>query len=328
MGELTREVIGDRKEEKSEKKRRQKRSQKREDGKREMGALGSCERSPGSGTQWLDPRGGRREFGPSGWMGSRLPQHQADTGIQRGLLTPSPWKRNHRLPDVRDSGTGTGRTHGPELTGASGVPEARRVVGSCGVSGGVDWTRGRRVRLYKRATWEGLSLGLSEYYNSPGRLAVFRRKFDSVVCQDGEDPAAFATKLEILAVRGFGDVGPQARTRMARDRFISEQRSCGLRHHLDSVPLDTPIQDIVDRCRVWESHSYQNRRPPLGTNVGREHPVVASDLRECSFYTEDHFITATSPAFKPKVPVSVVHDVADDGSFFRGEWDRAVSDSL
>ena len=44
-------------------------------------------------------------------------------------------------------------------------------------------------------------------------------------------------------------------------------------------------------------------------------------------------MTATSPAFKPKVPVSVVHDVADNGSFFRGrgggggvEWDRAVSD--
>ena len=89
----------------------------------------------------------------------------------------------------------------------------------------------------------------------------------------------------ILAVRGFGDVGPQARTRMVpqartrmvRDRFISEQWSCGLRHHLDSVPPDTPIREIVDRCRVWESHADQNRRPPPGTNVGREHPAVASD---------------------------------------------------
>ena len=178
------------------------------------------------------------------------------------------------------------------------------------------------VREGKPATWQGLSLGLSEYYTSPGRLAVLRRKFDSVVCRDWEDPTAFATKLEILAVRGFGDV----RTRMARDRFISEQRSCGLRHHLDSVPLNTPIRDIVDRCRVWESHSDQNRRPPLGTNVGREHPAVASDSRECSFYMEDPSMTATSLELEPKVPVSVVYDVMDDGSFCRGEWDRAVSD--
>ena len=39
---------------------------------------------------------------------------------------------------------------------------------------------------------------------------------------------------------------------MVRDRFIADQRSCGLRRHLDSVPPDTPIREIVDRCRVWE----------------------------------------------------------------------------
>ena len=60
----------------------------------------------------------------------------------------------------------------------------------------------------KRATREGLSQGLSEYYNSPERLAVFRRKFDSVVRQDGKDPAAFATKLEILAFRACRPAGP------------------------------------------------------------------------------------------------------------------------
>ena len=25
--------------------------------------------------------------------------------------------------------------------------------------------------------------------------------------------------------------------------------------YLDSVPLETPIRDVVDRCRVWESHA-------------------------------------------------------------------------
>ena len=36
----------------------------------------------------------------------------------------------------------------------------------------------------------------------------------------GADPAMFATELEILAVRGFGDMGTCARNRMVRDRFI------------------------------------------------------------------------------------------------------------
>ena len=30
---------------------------------------------------------------------------------------------------------------------------------------------------------------------------------------------------------------------------------CTLRQHLDSVELETPIRDIVDACRVWESHA-------------------------------------------------------------------------
>ena len=38
------------------------------------------------------------------------------------------------------------------------------------------------------------------------------------------------------------------------DRFIDGQEKCALRRHLDSVGPDTPIADIVDRCRVWESH--------------------------------------------------------------------------
>ena len=33
------------------------------------------------------------------------------------------------------------------------------------------------------------------------------------------------------------------------------QRNGGLRRHLDGVSSDTPIRDIVDSCRVWESQS-------------------------------------------------------------------------
>ena len=91
-----------------------------------------------------------------------------------------------------------------------------------------------------------------------------------IVCLVGKEryPSASATELEILAVRGFGDIGPQARTRMVRNRFISEQQSCRQRRHLDSLPPDTSIREIVDRCRVWESHSKLGREPPQ--NVRKE----------------------------------------------------------
>ena len=43
-----------------------------------------------------------------------------------------------------------------------------------------------------------------------------------------------------------------------RDRFIIGQGNHALRRHLDSVGPDTPITEIVDRCRVWESHEEIN----------------------------------------------------------------------
>ena len=50
-------------------------------------------------------------------------------------------------------------------------------------------------------------------------------------------------------------MGQTARLRLIRDRFIAGHSSCELRRYLDSVPLETPIRDVVDRCRVWESHA-------------------------------------------------------------------------
>ena len=41
---------------------------------------------------------------------------------------------------------------------------------------------------------------------------------------------------------------------MVRDRFIDGQVECALHRHLDSLGPDTPMADIVDCCRVWESH--------------------------------------------------------------------------
>ena len=65
----------------------------------------------------------------------------------------------------------------------------------------------------------------------------------------------FATSLETLAVKAFGDMGQTARLRLIWDIFIAGHSNCDLRRHLDSVPPETPIRDVVDRCRVWESHA-------------------------------------------------------------------------
>ena len=50
-------------------------------------------------------------------------------------------------------------------------------------------------------------------------------------------------------------MGQTGRLRLIRDRFIAGHGSCELRRYLDCVPPDTPLRDIVDRCRVWESHA-------------------------------------------------------------------------
>ena len=77
----------------------------------------------------------------------------------------------------------------------------------------------------------GLSGALLEYYNSPGRLAIYRRKFENVIRREEQDLSVFAMELlvEILAVMGFGDASPRAQTRMVRDRFVSGHRDCVLR---------------------------------------------------------------------------------------------------
>ena len=111
----------------------------------------------------------------------------------------------------------------------------------------------------KRESWTGLVSGLSAYYQSPGRLAVLRRRFESAFRRPGLDPATFATELGILAIQGFEDMKEQARDTMIRDKFIAGQRQCALRRQLDGFAQDTPIGEIVDSCRVWESHSESDR---------------------------------------------------------------------
>ena len=111
-----------------------------------------------------------------------------------------------------------------------------------------------------QASRKELTDALSSHYGSPGRLANYRREFDKTVRKRGEDPSNFAITLETLAVKAFGNMGQTARLRLIRDRFIAGHESCDLRRYLDCVPPDTPLRDIVDRCRVWESHGNNEAR--------------------------------------------------------------------
>ena len=105
-----------------------------------------------------------------------------------------------------------------------------------------------------REGWREIADVLSAYYNTPGRLAVFRRRFENAHRRPGSDPATFATELGILTLRRFSDMTEKGRDLMVRDKFITSQRSCDLRLHLDGAAPETSILDIADSCRVWESH--------------------------------------------------------------------------
>ena len=71
----------------------------------------------------------------------------------------------------------------------------------------------------------------------------------------------------MLAMKALGDMGQTDPLQLIRDRYIAGHNSCDLRRHLDSAPPETPIRDVVDRCRVWESHAdpaiSRTRKPTL-----------------------------------------------------------------
>ena len=73
--------------------------------------------------------------------------------------------------------------------------------------------------------------------------------------------ATYATNLGMLAIQGFGDLRGQIRDGLMRDKFIDGQEQMVLRWQLDGFSQDTLIGEIVDNCRVWESHSDSNWIP-------------------------------------------------------------------
>ena len=109
------------------------------------------------------------------------------------------------------------------------------------------------IPLTRRLSRAGLVDALTAHYGSPDRLADYRRQFEKTTRTVGEDPVIFASALETLAVKAFGDMGRTAQLRLIRDRFIAGHSNCF--DDTDSVSPETPIRLIVDRCRVWESHT-------------------------------------------------------------------------
>ena len=63
------------------------------------------------------------------------------------------------------------------------------------------------ILMSRRLSRTGLVDALSAHYGSPGRLADYRRQFEKTTRMVGEDPSIFATALETLAVKAFGDMG-------------------------------------------------------------------------------------------------------------------------
>ena len=108
---------------------------------------------------------------------------------------------------------------------------------------------------------------LSDHYNAPGRLAGYKRQFQQACRRPGDDPSIFAIELETLARRAFIDIDITIQLLMVRDHFINGQAECALRRHLDSLGPNTPMADIVDCCRVWESHREVESMPRM--NVDR-----------------------------------------------------------
>ena len=67
---------------------------------------------------------------------------------------------------------------------------------------------------------------------------------------------------------------------------------CELRQHLDSVSPETPIQDIVDRCRVWESHA--NSDTPRISKPGRDRTLPIYTVDALSEAMDDRVVSSVT----------------------------------
>ena len=66
-----------------------------------------------------------------------------------------------------------------------------------------------------------------------------------------------------------------------------------LRRHLDSVPPETPIRDIFDRYRVWESYADAGARRIVKPGLERTLPVYTMDEPGCGL--DNRIVVAVPP---------------------------------
>ena len=92
--------------------------------------------------------------------------------------------------------------------------------------------------------------------------------------------------LQLLSHLTVALLVPEVKRACARlwliwDQFVAGHENCALWRHLDSVPRETPIRDIVDRCRVWESHTDAGARRIVKPVPERALPVYTVDKPVC-----------------------------------------------
>ena len=118
------------------------------------------------------------------------------------------------------------------------------------------------VPASRRASRVGLVGALSTHYGLPGRLADYQRQFEKTTRTSGEDLSIFATTLETLAIKAFGDMGQTERLCIICDRFIAGQTSCELHRHLDSVPPETPPGSVLELDPKTREEAKRGSKPP------------------------------------------------------------------
>ena len=78
-------------------------------------------------------------------------------------------------------------------------------------------------------------------------------------------------------------MGQTTQLRLIRDGFIAGHNSCDLRRHLDSAPPETPIRDVVDRCRIWESHADPEINRTRNPTTDMLHPTLTVGGTESNY---------------------------------------------
>ena len=108
-------------------------------------------------------------------------------------------------------------------------------------------------------------------------------------------------------------MGQTARLSLIRDRFIADHSNCDLRRHLDSVSPETPIRDVVDRCRVWESHA-----DPAVCRIGKPNPDPTYPTHAVGDADSDKEATRVAVVTGQRYGQSQLGGLAPAGNFDRG----------